>query len=383
MPHCISVANGIVEKIGESESRAIHIFKEKAKIVSEKRVADHKVGMANILEALKKGEGGAIKSSSEIGAVGHRVVHGGESFKTPVLINSKVLKAIKEHIPLAPLHNPANLAGIEAGMAMFNNVPHVAVFDTAFHQSMPAKAYLYAIPYHFYEKHKIRKYGFHGTSHAYVARRAAEYLSGKVEDFNFITVHLGNGASITAVKKGKSVETSMGLTPLEGLIMGTRCGDIDPAVIFFMAENLGMDTKAISDILNKESGLKGIAADNDMRGIIERASAGDKLAELAIEMYTHRVKKYIGAYYAVLGKVDAVIFTGGIGENAPLIRARILSDLSELGIVLDKNKNDSTVGVLSEIGAERGKVKLLVIPAHEELEIAIQTYHLVCNNTKS
>lgn len=383
MPQCISVAYGIVEKIGESESRATHIFKEKAKIVTEKRIGDHKAGMANILEALKKGEGGAIESASEIAAVGHRVVHGGESFKIPVLINSQVLTAIKENIPLAPLHNPANLAGIEAGMAMFDNVPHVAVFDTAFHQSMPAKAYLYAIPYHFYEKHKIRKYGFHGTSHAYVAKRAAEYLGGKVEDFNFITVHLGNGASITAVEKGRSVETSMGLTPLEGLIMGTRCGDIDPAVIFFMAEILGKDIKAISDILNKESGLKGIAGENDMRGIIERASAGDKLAELVIEMYTHRVKKYIGAYYAILGKVDAVIFTGGIGENAPLIRARTLSDLTELGIVLDKNKNDSTVGVLSEIGAKRGKVKLLVIPTNEELEIAIQTYHLVCNNTKS
>lgn len=378
MPERAILVHGIVEKIGESVSRAVHFFKEKEKIVSEKNIPDHKEGMREILEAMKKtGNNTIIRSTFEVEAVGHRVVHGGERFKTPAFINNEVLNAIKQNIPLAPLHNPANLAGIEAGMEMFPDAPHVAVFDTAFHQTMPTKAFLYAIPYHFYEKHKIRKYGFHGTSHAYVTKAAAQYLGGKVENFNFITVHLGNGASISAIEKGKCVETSMGMTPLEGLMMGTRCGDIDPAVIFFLAETLGIDIKTISDILNKKSGLKGIGGSNDMREIIENAFHKNKFAELAIEMYTHRVKKYIGAYYAILGKVDALIFTGGVGENAPLIRAKILSGLSEFGIEMDNNKNNSAAGHISDITSAKGKVKLLLIPTNEELEIAIQTFELL------
>lgn len=381
MPQCVTLVHGIVEKIGEAVGRVFHIIGENRKVAGEKRIPDHKAGMTDILEVLEKDGGEVIRSASEIAAVGHRVVHGGERFKTPVVINGEVLNAIRDNIPLAPLHNPANLAGIEAGMAMFDRALHVAVFDTAFHQSMPPQVYLYAIPYFFYEKHKIRKYGFHGTSHAYVTKKAAEYLGSKLENFNLITLHLGNGVSITAVKKGKSVETSMGLTPLEGLMMGTRCGDIDPAVIFFIAEKLGLDVKTISDILNKESGLKGIAGTNDIREVIEKASRGDKLAELAIEMYVHRVKKYIGAYYAVLERVDAVVFTGGIGENAPLIREKILAGLMGMGMVLDKKKNYSVDGTVSEIGAETGKVKLLVIPTNEELEIAMQTFEVVNNHT--
>jgi len=349
---------------------------------------DHYRAMEEVAKVLIHPEMGVIKSLEEIDAVGHRVVHGGERFTRSVLIDKEVEKAIEECANLAPLHNPPNLSGIRAAKALLPNVPHIAVFDTAFHSTIPPYAYIYALPYEFYERYRIRRYGFHGTSHYYVARRAIQYLE---ENFfiepsqsKVITCHLGNGCSITAVLGGESIDTSMGLTPAEGLVMGTRCGDIDPAILPFLMEKEGYTAKDIDEIINKKSGLLGISGKtNDMRDIEEEIAKGDKRAKLAFDVFCYRVKKYIGAYAAALGGVHAVVFTGGIGENGPMEREAICSGLEFLGIEIDPEKNEMMVkGREGDISKEGASVRVLVIPTNEELVIAQETARIVSNIKK-
>jgi len=376
-----ALVTGLAEKIAEDTSVLTHNIVnnngDARKKVENKKIPDHAEGLKRIVELLVDPEWGVIKNKSEITAVGHRVVHGGESFKFSTVIDELVIRAIKENIPLAPLHNPPNLKGIEVAQSIFPDAPQVAVFDTAFHQSIPPKAYLYALPYKLYTKNRVRRYGFHGTSHAFVAETAAEYLKKMYTKLNLITVHLGNGASMAAVKNGKCVDTTMGLTPLEGLVMGTRSGDIDPALPFFLADNLNMSLKDIDRLLNKESGMKGLCGINDMREVEERAEAGDKRSQTALEVYAYRIKKYIGAYYAALGRLDAMIFTAGIGENSSFIRSLCCSGLEELGISIDKEKNEQQCRDIREINISGGKVKVLVIPTNEEKRIAQETERII------
>jgi acetate kinase len=318
-----------------------------------------------------------IGNSSEILGVGHRVVHGGEVFREPVLIDEKVMDTIRELIPLAPLHNPANLLGIEAARQVFPGVPQVAVFDTAFHQSMPPHAFIYALPYSFYALHRVRRYGFHGTSHLWVAKRAAAHLEKPLTSLNLITLHLGNGASASAIRQGASVDTSMGMTPLEGLVMGTRSGDLDPAVPFYLRRATKMPEGDLEALLNKGSGLKGLCGANDMREILQRANRGEGLAQLALELYCYRIKKYLGAYFAVLGRVDAVVFTGGIGENAAPIRKQCCQGLEGLGITVDERKNEKSCAEVLEIQKDGAPIKVLAIRTKEEREIAEQTVNAI------
>jgi acetate kinase len=375
------IAQGLAEKIGEQSSHLTHKKRDsngqfiKTELMA--RIKDHHDGLIRIVDLLLDPSQGVIEDKSEITAVGHRVVHGGETFHSPTVIDETVIDAIKENIPLAPLHNPPNLEGIEVARRVFPDPPHVAVFDTAFHQTIPMRSFLYAIPFELYEKEKVRRYGFHGTSHAYVAERAAEYIGRPLETLTLITIHLGNGASIAAVKRGKCVDTSMGMTPLAGLVMGTRSGDLDPAIPFFLAEHLGMSLKDIDNLLNKDSGLKGICGTNDMREVIEKKEAGDKRAETAIDLYTYRIKKYIGAYFAALGHLDGIIFTAGIGENSPQIRERCCCELGELGIEIDSGKNNHDKKGIREINTPESKVKILVVPTNEELKIAIETQKVI------
>jgi acetate kinase len=340
-----------------------------------RHVPDHRAGFDWIVEVNEKTE--STVDRGELYGIGHRVVHGGEAFHEPTLIDDKVVATIREMVPLAPLHNPANLIGIEVARKRRPDVPQVAVFDTAFHQSMPPWAFNYALPRELYREHHVRRYGFHGTSHHHVAKKAAEHLERPLDTLNLITLHLGNGASAAAVKGGRSVDTSTGMTPLEGLIMGTRCGDIDPAIHFFLGKETGRSMAEVEAMLNKESGLKGICGANDMREIMGLAQGGDVQAQLAIDMYCYRVKKYIGSYAAVLGRVDAVIFTGGIGENAAVVRNKCCEDLGCFGIAIDDQKNGSLSEDSPEIQTEESSVKVLVIPTNEELEIAHQTYELI------
>jgi acetate kinase len=369
------LASGVMEQIGETESRLTHHTRnsqgEMEEIVNSEPVADHQAGFQLIGAALN--ESGALRDTQELSGIGHRVVHGGEEFKQPTLINKKVIDTIRRLSPLAPLHNPANLLGIEVAMQSAPQVPQIAVFDTAFHQSIPAHAFRYAIPQDLYEAHHVRRYGFHGTSHHYVAKQTADLMDRPLNTLNLITLHLGNGASAAAVKGGKSIDTSMGMTPLEGLIMGTRCGDIDPAIIFYLKRKTGLARDAVESILNQESGLKGICGVNDMRQIEELAQSGNSQAQLAIEMVCYRIKKYIGAYYAVLGRLDALVFTAGIGEKSPLIRAGACRGLSHLGIEIDPEKNNRKSKTAFEIQKGGSTVKILVIPTNEEREIAEQT----------
>jgi acetate kinase len=369
------LASGILEQIGEKQSRLSHQMLnsqgEMQEIVTKAHMADHQEGFQMIGTVLR--ESGAVQDTGELSGIGHRVVHGGEKFKEPTRINKKVIDTIRKLIPLAPLHNPANLLGIEVAMRSAPNVPQVAVFDTAFHQSIPAHAFRYAIPQNLYRKHHVRRYGFHGTSHYYVAKQAARLMGRPLKTVNLITLHLGNGASAAAVKGGKSVDTSMGMTPLEGLIMGTRSGDIDPAIVFYLGRQTGLGRDAVESILNKDSGLKGITGVNDMREIEKLAQGGDSRAKLAIEMFCYRIKKYIGAYTAVLGRLDALVFTAGIGENSALIRARSCRGLSHLGLKVDSGKNRCKSKAAFEIQAADSTAKIFVIPTNEELEIAEQT----------
>jgi len=371
------LAKGLLEEIGKANSSQIHYIREKT-IKRKDKVADYEEGLKKILELLLDGKKGAIKDTSEISAVGHRVVHGGEEFFESTLITKKVIEIIKSYSSLAPLHNPPNLAGIEAARNLLPEVPQVAVFDTAFHQTIPPKASLYALPYKYYEKYKIRRYGFHGTSHHYVANQAAKFLRKPLKELKIITCHLGNGCSITAIDKGKSIDTSMGFTPLEGLVMGTRCGDIDPAAVLFLMEKENFTIPQINDTLNKQSGLLGISGiRNDLREIQRWARKGNQRAKLALEIFIYRIKKYIGAYSAVLGGLDILIFCAGIGENEENIRSRTCQGLEFLGIHLDKRKNKVPSKVPRFISTESSLVKVLVIPTNEEEMIAKETWQIV------
>jgi acetate kinase len=373
MPEAKVIAKGAIEPIGEKSAKLSCIVDGKTDIL-ETAVKDHEEGMHLILERLVDKQSGVIEKITEIEAVGHRVVHGGDEFSGSVVINEHVLASIEKFADLAPLHNPPNLTGIYASQHNLTNATQVACFDTAFHASIPKTAYMYALPYDIYEKYGVRRYGFHGTSHRYVARRAATLMDMGKYDANIITCHLGNGCSMTAVKKGKSVDTSMGLTPLEGLVMGTRCGDFDPAILFYLSEK-GYDIKQLNTLCNKQSGLLGISGkSNDMRNLQELAEKGDERAQLAIDIFCYRIKKYIGAYSAVLGRVDAVVFTGGIGENAVEIREKSCSDLGQLGLELDTKKNNAVAGQESLVSKDSSDVKVFVIPTNEEAAIASDTY---------
>ncbi len=375
--HQKSVASVVVERIGEDKSHSEIKYNEQS-FSHTNPVSDHQQALEIIFSMLK--ESNSISSIHELDAIGHRVVHGGSDFSEPTLINKEVIKSIHALIPLAPLHNPANLKGIEAINKTYPDLAQVAVFDTAFHQTMPEYASLYPIPYELYQKSDIRRYGFHGTSHAYVAKEAAGMIGKDLNNLNLITLHLGNGASACAIKSGKSIDTSMGLTPLEGLMMGTRCGDIDPAIIPFLSDNLKMNINSIDKMLNKESGLKGICGTNDMREVIENAEANDKKSTLALEMYAYRIKKYIGAYTATLGRVDAVIFTGGIGEHAAKVREMVCENMGEsIGLKIDLFKNRESSKTKRGIHNKTSRIKILVIPTNEELEIALQTEEIIKN----
>ena len=372
------LAAGVIEQIGEPQGRLTHQTRNAQgnmdDIEKTGAVADHMAGFQMMGDALR--QSGALQDTAELAGIGHRVVHGGEAFKKPTLISDAVIDTIRRLSPLAPLHNPANLLGIQVALQNAPRVPQVAVFDTAFHQSLPEHAYRYAIPHELYKDHQVRRYGFHGTSHNYVAQQAAKMLNRPLDSFNLITLHLGNGASASAIQKGKSIDTSMGMTPLEGLIMGTRCGDIDPAIIFYLKRKTGLTRDEVETLLNKHSGLKGISGIVDMREILKFAQEGHFRAKLAIEMFCYRIKKYIGAYVAVLGRLDALVFTAGIGERSAPIREIACQGLSHLGIEVDPQKNKHPSKKAFEIQTRTSNVKILVIPTNEELEIAAQT--VVC-----
>jgi acetate kinase len=381
------LASGAAEKIGEETSLLTHgtvlPTGEKKEIVEEQRISDHEDGLKRIVDLLVNPEHGVVGDKSQISAIGHRVVHGGEAFQSPTIVDEEVLEAIRENIPLAPLHNPPNLLGIEVARRIFPDSLQVAVFDTAFHHTLPVEAFLYAIPCRLYEEHKVRRYGFHGTSHAYVAERAAAYLGRPLEALNLITIHLGNGASMAAVKEGRCVDTTMGMTPLAGLVMGTRSGDVDPALPFFLAFHLGMSLKEIDDLLNKESGLKGLCGTNDMREVIHKRDEGDRAAEIALDLYAYRIKKYIGAYFAAMGSLHAVVFTAGVGENSPAVRELCCRGLENLGIEIDRGRNALPGGEIREIGSPESEVKILVVPTNEELRIAQETKRVIESKTRT
>ncbi|RKW55635.1 MAG: acetate kinase [Lachnospiraceae bacterium] len=371
------LAKGLVERIGIEGSVLKHekTGMEKQTITAE--MPNHEVALKLVMDALINESYGVIKDFKEIDAVGHRVVHGGEDFANSVLIDDKVMKSIEDCIDLAPLHNPPNIIGIKACQKLLPGVKMVAVFDTAFHQTMPDYAYMYAIPYEYYEKYKIRRYGFHGTSHRFVSKRASELMGKKIDQCNIITCHLGNGASVAAIKNGKTIDTSMGFTPLEGLIMGTRSGDIDPAVIPFLSEKEKMSIKEIDTLLNKKSGVLGVSGvSSDFRDIEGEAEKGNDRARLALDMFHTRVKKYIGAYMAELGNVDAVVFTAGLGENSAESRKEICKGLESLGIEIDVDAN-KTRGKEQLISKKDSKIKVFVIPTNEELVIARDTLEIV------
>ena len=381
------LAGGMAEKIGEESGILTHkrILPngESSEEVEEGLISDHHEGLNRIVALLVDPVNGVIADKGEISAIGHRVVHGGEAFHSTVIIDDEVIAAVKENISLAPLHNPPNLTGIEVAGSIFPDAQQVAVFDTAFHQTIPMRAFLYAIPYEMYARHKVRRYGFHGTSHAYVSEQAAEYFGRPLGELNLITIHLGNGASMAAIQAGKCVDTTMGMTPLAGLVMGTRSGDVDPALPFFLADNLGMTPKDIDNILNKESGLKGMCGTNDMREVIEKKDEGDEQAEIALDVYTYRIKKYIGAYFAVLESLDGLVLTAGIGENAPYIRELSCKGLNRLGIEIDPERNNRAGNGIREINPPGSEVKVLVIPTNEELKIARETKRVIESKIKA
>ncbi|SDB20115.1 acetate/propionate family kinase [Eubacterium oxidoreducens] len=370
------LAKGLCERIGIDGS----LTYQKAgldKEVTTPAMPTHKEAIQLVLDALTNDKTGAIKDLSEVDAVGHRIVHGGEKFASSAIIDDEMLKAVEECNDLAPLHNPANLIGINACKELMPNVPMVGVFDTAFHQTMPEKAYLYGLPYEYYEKYKVRRYGFHGTSHSFVSKHIAEFLNMDINNSKIIVAHLGNGASISAVLNGKCIDTSMGLTPLEGLVMGTRSGDIDPAIMEFIANKEGLDIAGVMNVLNKKSGVQGISkVSSDFRDLEEGMNDGNKLCEAAIEVFSYRVAKYIGSYVAALNGVDAIAFTAGIGENAPLVRKKVVSYLGYLGITLDEEANGNR-GKDLVISTPDSKVKVAIIPTNEELAIARETVALV------
>ena len=372
------LAKGLLERIGLEKSELTHHVTNKEKLKIVKPIPDHQDGIFLILETLKHPEHGVIKDITEIEAVGHRVVNGGEKFKNSVQIDAEVKEGIERCIELAPLHNPANLKGILSMEAILPNVPQVATFDTSFHQTMPPHAYLYPLPYEYYEKYRIRRYGYHGTSHLFVAEKACRYLGKNYKSSNIITCHLGNGSSMAAVKNGKSVDTSMGFTPVEGLMMGTRTGDVDVGVLLYIAEKENLSIKDTNNLFNKQSGICGISGISyDMRDVEMAAAQGVERAELALEMYAYRVKKYIGAYAAAMGGVDLIIFTGGIGENDFETRKRLLQNMVFLGVEFDAVRNDGIQGREAILTKPGSKVIAMVMPTNEELVIAIDTYNIL------
>jgi acetate kinase len=369
-----SPGSGSVECIGESSGRLSH-KSGGAKHIEERAFIDHEDALKSALAAFH--EHGPSLASAAVVAVGHRVVHGGVAFSSPTLVDDDVLAAVEELVPLAPLHNPANIEGIAVARRLFPDLPHVMVFDTAFHQTIPEIAYTYAVPSAWRDEHHVRRYGFHGTSYAYVSREAARLLDRRLQSLNLIVLHLGNGASATAVRAGVSVDTSMGLTPLEGLVMGTRSGDVDPAVHGYLSRTAGWSLDTIDAALNRESGLKGLAGANDHREVMRLRDDGDQAAALAFDVYNYRIRKYIGAYYAVLGIVDAVVFTAGVGERSPEVRAAVLDGLSRLGIELDPVRNQGRLDGPTVISRDGSSVAVLVVPTDEEHEIASQALELV------
>ncbi len=373
------LAKGLVERIGIEGSTITHekIGMDKFKLTTP--MASHKEAIGHVLEALTNAEHGVVRSMDEIGAVGHRVVHAGEKYASSVLITGDVINALEECVDLAPLHNPPNLLGIAACQELMPNTPMVGVFDTAFHQTMPPESYIYAIPYEYYEQYKIRRYGFHGTSHKYVAERTADILGVNINDLKIITCHLGNGASVTAIKRGKSIDTSMGFTPLEGLVMGTRSGDIDPAIVSYIRQKENLPSGESTNILNKKSGVLGISGvSSDFRDLEEAVASGNERAALALKVFAHKVRFYIGAYIAEMNGVDAIVFTAGVGENDINMRDIICSELGNLGIKLDLVKN-KVRGKETIISRDDSKVKILLVPTNEELMIARDTYSIVNN----
>lgn len=378
LPGDTVLTTGQIERIGEENGLLRYRCPGQdpdAGVEEQRHIADHREGLSRIIAALQ--ESGSLRNPEELTAIGHRVVHGGERFRQPVQIDSEVVGKIREMIPLAPLHNPANLTGIEVAMQVAPHASQVAVFDTAFHQTLPPHAWHYALPRSLYTEHQVRRYGFHGTSHCYVAKQAAAFLDKPFEETNLITLHLGNGASVAAIRNGESVDTSMGMTPLEGLVMGTRCGDIDPAIHAYLHRTTGMSVEEIDQMLNRDSGLRGLCGRNDMRAVHELADSGDESALLALDVYCYRLKKYIGAYCAALGHVDAIVFTGGIGENDVRIRTRVCTGLDAMGIVIDKTGPRRSESKILCLHRENSAVRILVIPTDEELEIATQTMDCV------
>lgn len=374
----VTMAEGGVEKIGLEDGFLKFKKPDGSKEIKQLGLIDHKAAVMAILENLTDPTVGCIKSFEEIDAVGHRVVHGGEKFASSVLITDEVIQQVKDCYDLAPLHNPANITGIEAITALLPDVPQVGVFDTAFHQTMPARSFMYAIPYEYYKNDGVRRYGFHGTSHRYVSQRAAEILGEPIEKLKMVTCHIGNGGSITAVDGGKSIDTSMGLTPTEGLMMGTRTGDIDPGAITYLMTKHGMSAADVQTLINKKSGVAGISGiSNDMREIEAAVNAGDSRAKLALDMYELRILKYVGAYAAEMGGLDVIVFTGGVGENQTGVRENVCEPLKFMGVEIDKELNAVTRGTETIISTPSSRVKVLIVPTDEELTIARDTQDIV------
>jgi len=371
------LAKGLCERIG-IDGRLVYQKAGLDKEITEAPMPTHKEAIQMVLDALVNDKTGAVASLAEIEAVGHRIVHGGEKFATSTVLTEEVLAAIAECNDLAPLHNPANLIGVRACQELMPNVPMVGVFDTAFHQTMPAVAYMYGLPYEYYEKYKVRRYGFHGTSHSFVSKAVADICGKNYEDMKIIVCHLGNGASISAVDHGKCVDTSMGLTPLEGLVMGTRSGDLDPSILEFICNKENMDVSQMVNVLNKKSGVEGLSGvSSDFRDLEAAEKAGNERAKLAVDVFAYRVAKYVGSYIAVMNGVDAIAFTAGIGENGPIVRERVLKQFGYMGITLDEEANNAAFGKVAEISTPDSKVKCLVVPTNEELAICRETVELV------
>ncbi len=381
MPSAEVIAKGLVDKIGLKGASIKHKRNDGLEFKVEGEILDHQSGIEYVLGILIHPQYGSLKDIKEVEAVGHRVVHAGEKFGGSVRIKPEVIQALEECIDLAPLHNPPNLEGIYAITRLLPDVPQAGVFDTAFHQTMPDYSYLYGLPYSLYEKYKIRRYGFHGSSHKYVSRRASEILNKDIKNLKIITCHLGNGASIAAVKNGKSMDTSMGMTPIEGLIMGTRCGDVDAGALLHIANKEGIGTQTLNTLINKFSGVLGISGiSSDMRDIETAAAEGNPRASLALKMYQYRVKKYIGAYAAAMGGVDVIVFTGGIGENDFNTRKEVMTDMEWMGIDFDFEKNNQLKGKETLLTRPGSKVTVMVVPTNEELVIATDTYEIVTQN---
>ena len=375
------IASGLIEEIGSTHANGrLNCVNGQFAEVKGENIPDHETAIAIAIDLLK--QNGAIKDLSEVGGIGHRIVQGADYFDAPALVDEDVMAKIAELAPLAPLHNPANLAGIKSCLKIAPKIPNVAVFDTIFHQSIPPYAYMYALPYEFYEKYKVRRYGAHGTSHGFVSQEGAKFLGIEYDKFNTITLHLGNGSSVSAIENGKCIDTSMGLTPLEGIIMGTRCGSIDPAIIPYIERVAGYNAQDMDAIMNKKSGLLGICGASDLRKVYEKMEGGEPRAKLAFEMLVYSVVKMIGAYYAVLGRVDAVIFAGGIGENAPHFRENVCEKLAHIGIAIEPKKNYNNTGSIRNLSAAGSKIQTLVIPTNEELAIAEATVDTINKNLK-